>query len=361
MKTNTFILVGIFLWSLFSFTGCEAEPENGAELIPMPIGELAFTSLITRSGDDTDLDDYDNPYSDRNLKEVPDVVGVFVNKYPSGDPSSVNSIMENAIYRLSLYPSNNEDAENPGTYLYWYRTTHPAAYWDTSSKFDIYAYAPAMDTEDENDYYTISKEGVVAFNLEEGKGIPVDFIYASEKGKTRDDDAENLHLDFRHKLTKIVFKLKNSSGNAVTCYGMRYSVRYPKATFDLIKDEWEFLPDTDIVRIEKKAQYEIFSNEDVNLPELTTLLFPTDTHNKTGAAPTDVIVDFEIALNNTWYSVKDALAKLDLTYEENKLIVLTFNCQLRQGDVGDDGILWNVYQATFDSFEDGGSIGGTLE
>jgi len=352
MKMKTLILIGIFWGSLFFLTGCEAE--NGVEdkptPMPLPAGELGFTALNTRSGGESD--------SHSNLTAVPDTVGVFVNKTFSGTPTPV---LKNAIYQRSLYDSGQLDGD--GNPLFWYKTSDPAAYWDKTSDFDIYAYAPVL--ENANDYYTISDDGEVAFKLEQKKGILVDFIYASAEDQTRSANATNLHLDFKHKLCKIAFKLRNETENVVTCLGIRYTVEYPKATFNLLTDEWTFLNEKDTVRIERKEQYDIFSKTEKLLPELTTLLFPIDAINRAGFKPDNVVVSFEIALNNRWYNLTDELSKLNLEYDENRSIELTFNCLLNQGDPDhhddENGVLWNIYQATFDSFKEGGSIGGILK
>ena len=357
MKTNALLLVGILWGGLFFFTGCETG--NGLESAPASTGQLVFVASSRAGGDDPGATDgYGNPYSDRNLARVPDAVGVFVNKTESGGGPTI-SVMSNAIYRISEYPS--ELTDDDGNTLFWYKTSHRSAYWDMTSSFDIYAYAPVL--EGENNYYTISDAGVVTFQMDSKVGIPVDFIYASEKGK-KETKAESLHMPFAHKLCKIVFKLKNGTDNVVICNGVKYSILYPEATFNLIKDEWTFLNTSNEVAIQLEEQYQIFGSATYDLPGLTTLLFPTDASNLNlveGVAPSNVIVDFEVILNNIPYSVKKELAVLDLEYKEGKLIVLTFNCKLKQGSDHEDDLLWNIYSATFDSFEDGGSFEGRLE
>jgi len=349
MKTNVPLLVGILWGILLFFSGCESG--NNPEPEPMLEGQLAFTTISTRSGDD-DKDSYGSPHSDRNLIRVPDAVGVFANKAPTISGSRT-AIMKNAIYRVS-------QDENTNNNLFWYKTSDKAAYWDRTSFFDIYAYAPVE--EGENDYYSISDNGVVSFNMNPRIGLPVDFIYASAKDKQENPDADLLHMKFRHKLCKIVFILKNGTDNVVVCNGVRFSIQYPKATFNLIDNEWTFDDDTENVNIQVEEQYEIFSDEEHFLPELTTLLFPINATNITpGFSPSGVIMDFVIILNNKEYSVKEALEGKNLEYEEGKLIELTFNCKLTQGSHPDDGVLWNIYSATFDSFEDGGSFDGRLE
>jgi|GEM_PF-3368970 len=356
MKTNTLLLAGVLWGSLFFFTGCETG--NIPEPEPILTGQLAFTAKDTRDGG-SGKDDFDNPYSDRNLREVPDAVGVFVNKADTYQ-GPTTSVMANAIYRVSQHLSENVDGD--GVKLFWYKTSHPAAYWDMSSFFDIYAYAPIV--EGNNEYYTISDAGVVTFNMDRGVGIPVDFIYAKEEG-TKDAKAESLHMRFQHKLCKMVFRLKNGTHNVVVCNGVRYSIKYPAAKFNLIEDEWTFLDIENEVDIQLTEQREIFGNETYDLPGLTTLLFPTDASNLNttdGVEPTGVILEFVVILNNHEYTVKADLENLNLEYTEGKLIVLTFNCTLTQGgEQGDDGLLWNIYSATFDSFEDGGSYTGRLE
>ena len=356
MKTNVPLLVGILLGSLFFFAGCESG--NNPEPEPMLEGQLAFTTVSTRSGDD-DKDNYGSPHSDRNLMRVPDAVGVFARKTSTLNTPPYTTILRNAIYRISQDKNTNNN-------LFWYKTSDKAAYWDRTSFFDIYAYAPIE--EGENDYYSISDDGVVKFNMNLRIGLPVDFIYARTDpedplGTRESTHAESLHMKFQHKLCKIVFKLKNGTDNVVVCNGVKFSIMYPEATFNLITGEWTFTGDTEKVNIQVEEQYEIFSDGEHLLPELTTLLFPIHTNNVTGGfSPSGVIMDFVIILNNKEYSVKEALEGKNLKYEEGKLIELTFNCKLTQGSHDpDDGVLWNVYSATFDSFEDGGSFDGRLE
>ena len=358
MKTNALLLASILWGGLFLFAGCEAG--NNHEPEPVLTEQLAFV-VSTRDGDD-DLDAtdfYGNPYSDRNLARVPDAVGVFVNK-SSTEGGPTTPVMANAIYRLSEYPSTITDSY--GDTLFWYKTSHRAAYWDMTSFFNIYAYAPVA--EGGNNYYTVSDAGVVTFEMDSQVGIPVDFIYAPEEGK-KENKAESLHMPFEHKLCKIVFRLKNGTDNVVVCNGIKYSIQYPKATFNLIKDEWTFLNSSNKVTIQLEEQYQIFGSGEYWLPGLTTLLFPTDAPNLNlveGVQPSDVIVDFEVILNNIPYSVKEDLAELGLEYKEGKLIVLTFDCRLKQGSDYEEGVLrWNIYSATFDSFEYGGSFEGRLE
>ena len=339
MKTNVLLLVGILWGGLFFFAGCETG--NGSEPEPEPLlGEqLKFTTIVTR--DASELDGYDNPYSDRNLKTVPDMVGMFVDKKIS--PLAVSTpVLKNAIYRISQH--KNEEVG-----MFWYKTSHPAAYWDRVSSFNFYAYAPVI--EGENTYYSISDEGEVSFFMNPSIGIPVDFIYAVEEGK-KDDKATSLHMGFRHKLCKMVFVLKNGTDNVVVCNGVKYSVRYPEATFNLKTGFWSFLNTMNEVNISIQNQKEIFGREDYKMPELTTLLFPVDQIDNVIDRPQeDVIVDFQVNLNNVAYSVKTELANLGLKFEEGKLIVITFDCRLPQGTDPGEGLIWNIYSATFDSFD----------
>ena len=366
MKTTMLLFVSILCGSLLFLTGCESE--NGLELEPMPTGQLNFTSLVTRAanetGDPEDTDDYGNAYSDHNLKDVPNVVGAFARKKdvladPDNDP-----FMINAIYGLSRYESGRPESNDSPKKLLWYRTNDSTAYWDQNSLFDIYAYAPIAGEESENEYYNISDKGVVSFMVDGAKGIPVDFIYAKAREKEKDLDADELHMSFQHKLCKIVIRLRNGTENSVTCYGVRYKIEYPIATFDLLNDEWTFLGNSEPAFIElRNEQYEIFNNEYVFLSKLTTLLFPVDAENKNTVDgvenPGNVIIDLEIALNNKWYKIEDALKDLNLKYKEGEVIVLTFNCKLSQGEENDDE--WKIYSATFDTFLPGETIDGILD
>ena len=336
--------------------GCDSTSEIESE-IPDSNNQISFTSVSPRPLKG-------NPHSNSNLLRVPDTVGVFVKK-------AGTFIMENAFYRITNYESNNylsggvvttkgdSDPTPPGEQLFWYKTAHNAAYWDKAPGviYDFYAYAPAVETNQTNDYYTIDDSGKVAFKIDEKKGIPVDFIYANSANHTI-SDAGSLHLSFRHMLSKIVFKLKNSTENAIVCYGVKYKITYPEASFNLTTGEWTFTGGSKTVEVKRYAQYEIFENSIVDLPELTTLLFPTHSSQIAGGnpAPGNVVVEFQVCLNNKWYDMTTKLKNLNLSYIEGKLIELTFDCEL---DYGTND--WNIFVATFDSFEEGGTIDGELK
>ena len=374
MKTNIPILL-VYILFIFYFSGCEAG--NDVETETIQDEQFAFTSISTRSANDDPLvDEYGNEYSGHNLIEVPDEVGAFVEKIGGNPPSGF--IIENAIYRLSKFPSDNflltgntipthRPGGTPSTneeQLFWYKTTHPHAYWDKTpgAEYNIYAYAPIVEDNINNSYYTITNDGIIEFQLDKDRGISVDFIYAKETNLTRINDSEKLHMLFKHKLSKMVFKLRNKTENAITCYGVKYKIEYPTASFDLIDNKWFFGGAKDTVEVKRYAQYEIFSESEIALPELTTLLFPTQTSNlKPGSISDNVVVEFQVCLNNKWYDMTGALEKLmtedpNFEYTEGKLIELTFDCKLSYGV--DD---WNIFVATFDSFEEGDPINGTLK
>ena len=387
MKPYSYILYALLI---LLFVGCEqasfTEPDNPD--IEMPI---AFTSVSTRGGGNTD--EYGNEYNDRNLKEVPGTVGVFINKFGGVSPNGM--IMKNEPYIISGYESNNYilpdstflyyDGNTPplGDRLFWYKSTNPIAYWDGSpaTTYQIFAYAPFVETDGNSPYYSVTNAGLVTFEIDNTVGIPVDFIYAASSehygvALDKDTHADSLHMNFKHKLSKLVFKLKNDTENAVTCYGVKYEIIYPVATFNLITGNWDFTGSDTKVVVERFAQYEIFSKEEVTLPDLTTLLFPTHASNRESGTPGSVVVKFQVCLNNRWYDMTAPLNSLNLEYNEGTLIELTFNCKLSYGasepmldDNGnpvldDDGnpvmVLWNIFVATFDSFENGGRIDGLL-
>ena len=365
---SVILLCALLAWFV---TGCERTPDR---VSPLPEGEIAFVSAQTRGGDDG------GPYSERDLKGVPDTVGAFIIKTLGGTP---NTILKNERYQLSKYKSNNylsrdidgksvvdyRPESSPGSdeeQLFWYKTTNPLAYWDHEADYRIFAYAPYAAPGSNSPYYTVADNGDVNFKINEQLGIPVDFIYADSGPVTKVADSESLHMTFNHKLSKIVFRLSNSTGNAVTCYGVKYKIAYPEATFNLLSGNWNFTSSLQQVEVKRYAQYEIFQNTPIPLPELTTLLFPTHSANResSSAIPGNVVVNFEVCLNNIWYDLTNALKGLNgdtgLEYEEGKLIELTFNCGLTYGDE-DDGVLWNIFVATFDSFEYGGSINDVLK
>ena len=343
--------------------GCE--PDADVENKDTYNNQMSFTSIGKRNSGNQ---------SDRDISEVPDTVGVFVKKTNTGTNVS-EFIMNNAFYRITNYKSNNYlstggtvnnwkegDPVPSGDQLFWYKTSHSAAYWDKNPdvNYDFYAYAPAVETNGENDYYKIDGNGKVNFKINEKTGIPVDFIYARRTNRTI-AQSDSLHLPFRHMLTKLVFKLKNTTENAITCYGVKYKIKYPIASFDLVTGKWDFGANTDSLEVKRYAQYEIFSKTEVVLPELTTLLFPTNTTELTSAPPTEVVVNFQVCLNNKWYDMTKKLNDLSLQYTEGKLIELTFNCNLDYGSHHGIDEHWNIFVATFDSFEEGGSITGTLK
>ena len=345
--------------------------------------QVGFTGITTRAGQPA-ADNYGMPHSNYNLLYVPDTVGVFANK-------NLSPLFKNTLYRVTNYESNNyveydlindplkqsplTDSNGkvivtntPGPdkeALVWYKTSHPAAYWDpdTNAEYDIYAYAPKVETGTANKYYNISDNGEVNFLIDPKFGITVDFIYAKAEGTTRAADAESLHLPFKHKLSKLVFKLKNSTENAITFYGLKYSINYPKASFNMITDEWQYSSTLTKIEINRYMQQEVFEGNEIVIPEITTLLFPTNASNITGGiAPANVFVSLHICLNNKWYNVSNlintAISNSSLKFSEGILNELTFECIL---DYGTDNSKWNVFVATFDSFEYGGTIGGTLK
>ena len=386
----------LYTLSILLFAGCEqasfTDP-NKPGGIEMP---MVFTSVNTRGGGD--LDEYGNEYNNRNLKEVPDTVGVFIDKIVG---MSHDMIIKNEPYQISGYESNNYilpdstflyyDGDTPpaGDRLCWYKTTNPIAYWDGfPATYKIFAYAPFVETNGNSPYYSITDAGVVTFKMDNTVGIPVDFIYAASDEHygvvlEKDVHADSLHMNFKHKLSKLVFKLRNDTENAVTCFGVKYEIEYPVATFNLITGDWNFTGSNTKIVVERFAQYEIFSKNEVTLPDLTTLLFPTHAPNwESGTSPGNVVMKFQVCLNNRWYDMTNILNdpydpnSLNLEYNEGTLIELTFNCKLNYGvgdpvldnngdpvldDNGDPvTILWNIFVATFDSFEDGGRIDGTL-
>ena len=357
---SVILLCALLAWFV---TGCERTPDR---VSPLPEGEIAFVSAQTRGGGDG------GPYSERDLKGVPDTVGAFIIKTLGGTP---NTILKNERYQLSKYKSNNylsrdidgksvvdyRPESSPGSdeeQLFWYKTTNPLAYWDHEADYRIFAYAPYAAPGSNSPYYTVADNGDVNFKINEQLGIPVDFIYADSGPVTKAADSESLHMTFNHKLSKITFKLSNKMENAVTCYGVRYEIEFPVATFNLLSDEWFFTNTSQKVVVKRYAQYEIFKDEPVSLPELTTLLFPTHAANRAAGSvlPKSIVTKFEVCLNNRWYDLTEALDKLELEYEEGKWIELTFNCTLNYGDVG-----WNIFVATFDSFEYGESINDVLK
>ena len=369
MKT-TYRIIGCVL-PIFFLIGCNSI----ADIEPEEFGnnQISFTSISTK-GVTTTKDPYGNPHSDRNILEVPDTVGVFVKKAGS-------FIMQNALYRITNYKSDNFLSKDTNDFpsvdfrpggtpnsvneeqLLWYKTSNGAAYWDKNSTiiYDFFAYAPAVETNKANDYYKIDENGIVNFKIDEKVGLPVDFIYA-KKDSCTNTKADSLHLFFKHKLTKMVFRLKNSTENAITCYGVKYKIKYPIATFNLITDKWAFSGSDKQIEVKRYAQYEVFRDSIVNLPELTTLLFPTHATNlASGSVLGNVIIEFQVCLNNKWYNMKTKLDGLNLQYTEGKLIELTFDCNLKYGENHNGDELWNIFVATFDSFEEGGSINGILK
>ena len=382
MKIDYTILLYMLLGLLLA--GCSLENVIETEKVREDVG---FTAIATRA-EKPDADIYGIPHSTRNLLYVPDTVGVFVNKkvVPPSTPSS-GIIMENALYRITNYKSNNfvsynlltnlpvtdangevivehTNAPDPGQEaLVWYKTAHPVAYWDKGAdiEYDIYAYAPRVETNSTNNYYSVSDNGIVNFIVDPRVGIAVDFIYAKGRGKTRTADAESLHMPFKHKLSKLIFKLKNSTENAITFYGLKYSIKYPNAAFDMLADEWSYSSATTTISIDRYMQKEIFENNEIILPEITTLLYPTDASNITGTPPAGVFVSLQICLNNRWYDVTSLITNLPadkkLKFYEGRVNELTFNCSLNYGINNE----WNIFVATFDSFEYGGVINGTLE
>ena len=357
MKKVNHIVYTILL--MLFLTGCDLTTDVENETLGDD--EIAFTSISTRGTLRSTEDQY------RNMQDVPDTVGVFLKKTSS-------FVMRNAIFRKTNYESNNYldsnglvvtkevgDPTPSGDQLFWYKTAHSAAYWDKSPGviYDFYAYAPAVETNGVNGNYKVSDNGIVSFKIDEKIGVPVDFICSRSLGCTV-NKADSLHLPFRHMLSKMVFKMKNETKNAVTCYGVRYKLKYPEATFDLTTGNWAFSGSTTQVDVKRYAQYEIFSDSEVSLPELTTLLFPVNSAQITGPVPTGVIVSFQVCLNNKWYDMTMPLENFGLSYTEGKLIELTFNCTLNYGSKDDEDVLWNIFVATFDSFEDGGTIDGKL-
>ena len=376
-KTTLVTLMKKYYHILLAFTamllaGCEEAADLASE--PQTINEtISFTSMSMKSGGETE-DSYGNPYSDRNLREVPDTVGVFINKTNGLSPTGV--ILKNKIYYKTNYLSDNylsfDASEKPvvtpggpltldDEQLFWYKTTDPLAYWDATAKYQIFSYAPYVETGAKNPYYQVTNDGIVTFEMDNLVGIPVDFIYArSDADLNKGNDADNLNMTYNHKLSKIVFQLTNQTENIVTCYGVRYKIKYPVATFNLLANEWTFGESSNEVEINRYAQYEIFTNDTIPLPELTTLLFPTDATNQTTTLGSNVVVEFQVCLNNKWYDMTDKLAALNLKYKEGTLIELTFNCNLSYGDPDGDPD-FNIFAATFDSFEYGGVISGTLQ
>ena len=372
MKTYHYILAFV-LSALFS-AGCD--PVADTEHKTPDIGSdevIAFTSLSTKSGGET-IDEYGNPYSVRNIREVPDTVGAFIKKdaalilkndmyfktkYLSDNYLSVNAQKKPVIdYRPNSTPVGEEEQ------LYWYKTENPLAYWDKGSAvYEIYAYAPYSETGAGSEYYSnITEGGEVTFEIDKKLGIPADFIYAQGTALTKTGHADNLNMTYKHKLSKLVFQLKNESKNAVVCYGVKYKVEYPVATFNLLTDQWTFGTTSETVDVERTSQYEIFTDQTVALPDLTTLLFPTHATNINGTPPGGVVVNFQVCLNNKWYDLGNILNEdLQLQYTEGKLIELTFNCNLKYGETDGDGVIWNIFAATFDSFEYGGVINGELK
>ena len=361
MKKTNYIILNVLLIMLL--VGCEAATGiDDNNIIPEDI-PISFTAAGTRSGGE--------PIDYKNLEEVPGTVGVFMRK-------DTDFKMENVIFQKTNYESDNYldndsvtnmEAGDPipsGERLFWYKTSHIAAYWgktplgDPPAVFDFYAYAPVIE-DGGDEYYTIDSDGVITFKIDEKLGLPVDFIYAKSEGATN-DKADTLHLPFRHMFSKLAFKLRNSTENTIVCYGVRYEINYPTATFALKSGKWDFAGPNVRSVVERYAQYEIFSNTDIDLPNLTTLLFPvnTDPINMVTPVTNAVVVKFEVCLNNKWYNMSDKLANLNLQYTEGLLIELTFDCKLEYGDVV-DGELWNIFVATFDSFEDGGVIDGILK
>ena len=398
MKTCNIIL---FVVLALSFIGCNKD-NNFIEEVKDDNQVVGFTGITTRAGGQPTADIYGVPHSNRNLLYVPDTVGVFVRKrdiddYPSPSPLS-DPLLENALYRITNYESTNfveynlssdplkqfpltngngevivdKDPATPAANqeaLMWYRTSHPAAYWDPDAdiEYDIYAYAPRVETGTVNSYYNVSVNGEVDFEIDKKVGITADFIYAKAEEKTRAADAESLHLPFKHKLSKLVFKLKNSTENAITFYGLKYTIEYPIATFNLLTDMWQYSSTKSRTVISRYVQQEIFEDNEITLPEITTLLFPTDNVSNIvgGVSPTGVFFSLEICLNNKWYDVSSlintAITSTDptkkLLFLEGRLNEVTFNCNLNYGTAN----TWNIFVATFDSFEYGGTIGGTLK
>ena len=364
MKKAYYIILNILL--ILFLIGCESD--TNIENKKFVNDHISFTSIGTKATRSSE-----SPSGDRDLQEVPDTVGVFLKK----TDGTSEFIMENAIYRITNYKSDNflatdgsvttqkeGDPVPGGKQLFWYKTSHRAAYWDKKPgvTYDFFAYAPAVETNKKNKYYNIDDEKVIEFNIDEKLGVPVDFIYAN-KVNCEINQADSLHLPFRHMLSKMVFKLKNTTKNAITCYGVRYKINYPVATFNLETGKWKFTGTSTSVEVKRYAQYEIFSETEVELSELTTLLFPTHTDNLApGSMSGNVIVEFYVCLNNKWYDMTNKLAAYDLQYTEGKLIELTFNCTLGYGSNHESNDKhWNIFVATFDSFEDGGSLNGTLK
>ena len=374
MKTIYHILLSGLLALLI--VGCEPNSDVKNENPKLGNGQISFSVIGSRS-DNGLPDEYGNYYSDKNIMSVPDTVATTIRKNNISDGTS-EYIMKNAFFRITNYKSNNYllladssvvthqegDPLPIGEQLCWYKTAHPAAYWDKSidATYDFYSYAPVVNTSEANNYYRIERDTIIHFQIDKEEGIAVDFIYADTTGCTNANDADKLHLTYRHMLSKIVFKLKNSSENVVTCYGIKYKVKYPTASFNLVSGTWRFNNTSEEVDIKRYAQYEIFSGTEVLLPDLTTLLFPANsTSIESGYEPgNDIVVGFQVGLNNKWYDMTAALNALNLEYKEGRLIVLTFDCSLKYGDEI-DGELFNIFAATFDSFENGEPIDGILK
>ena len=358
VKITHYIISSALLILLLA--ACESDIDTTENKTPVN-DQIVFTAINSKAANATK-----NLSGNRNLQKVPDTVGVFVRK-TDGTPEL---IMENAFYRKTNYESDNylsTDGEIKtdipgGEQLFWYKTLHKAAYWTKKSgvTYDFFAYAPAVETNEKNGYYNIDENGIVSFEMDGKVGIPVDFIYARRTDRSI-AQADSLHMPFKHMLSKIVFRLKNTTGNGVVCYGVKYKIRYPIANFNLITGKWSFDEiNTQPVEVNRYAQYEIFSGTEVELSELTTLLFPTHTANTAdGTVIGNVVVDFQVCLNNKWYDMTTKIRELKLEYIEGRLIELTFDCQLDYGDGNHPD--WNIFVATFDSFEEGDPINGILK